>query len=263
MNNQEIYSVEPKNLYDYDFRLLLKSFFDDDIYHPIFSLNIKSKCKIEKGNSIIILKPSAIGLATVLDKAIFIYSLSKAEYLISEKLIEPYSPIPITVHLLLNSLGKSSAGSVYTHFKNSLIRISETTFSLKNLNLENNLKNFRILKLIETTKLEISSRNKTAISIKLPKYVWDAIIQKKLIKLNRNYFKLKSSLERILYEVANYTCTDKKSHTLSVDELKLLCGSTGTDQYFKNHLYKTIKSKDFLDYEIKISGKHVIIEKKD
>lgn len=203
--------------------------------HPIFSLSTKPDTNIReyehKGVKIAVM-PSALGLATIHDKDILIYCISQ---LVAK--LNTGAALQKTLHLkahdLLVSTNRNTDGRGYEQLKSALDRLSGTRIrtNIKTGNEEITegfglIDSWRIVR-------QTNSGRMTELRISLSDWVFNAVANHEVLTLHRDYFRLRSPLERRMYELARKHCGKQDEWAISFELLKKKCGSGSSEKEFR------------------------------
>lgn len=219
--------------------------------HPMFTLSTKPDLGIRsyttsRGDKVEI-APSTHGLATVFDKDILIYCISQ--------LIEgmnqgraPSRTIHIQAQDYLKATNRRTDGDDYERLRDGLKRLNGTTLTTTiETNGESRETGFHLLEDWETVRKSKSGRM-VAIEITLSKWLYNAILGKEVLTLHRDYFRLRSPLERRIYEVARKHCGRKMKWSIGLEKLHQKSGSSAPLRRFRLNLRKVIERNDVEEY---------------
>ncbi|MDR9900961.1 replication initiator protein A [Aetokthonos hydrillicola Thurmond2011] len=229
--------------------------------NPIFSLSSKPDREVRyyaaNGNSIKI-TPSGIGLATIHDKDILIYCMSQIVARMNKG--EPINKkIRIKARDLLASTNRGTGGRAYKLLKDSLERLRGTSITT---DIETNGK--RIVEgfgLIDRWKI-VTEDDKTdkmiELEITLSDWMYNSILGKEILTINKKYFELRGALERRIYELARKYCGKQKEWRINIEKLREKCGSQSNLRHFKYLLKKIQDGDELFDYHFNIEGEIVV-----
>lgn len=222
--------------------------------HPFFSLAKKPETSIrryENGDRWVEVVPSVKGLATIYDKDILIYCISQ----LIAKINEGENPSPyvrIVAKDLLIFINRSIGGKDYDALVEALERLDGTR-------IRTNVKTggeeeFEGFGLIESFKLRRSEKTGRIleIAVKLSDWVFRSIAAKEVLTLHRDYFRLKKPIERRVYEIARKHCGKQDSWKISLDMLKLKCGSRAPTKGFRHDIKQLAKGAHLPDYCVSV-----------
>jgi plasmid replication initiation protein len=231
--------------------------------HPIFSLSTKPDTSIReyehKGVTIAIV-PSALGLATIHDKDILIYCISQ---LVAK--MNTGVPLQKTLHLkaydLLASTNRNTDGRGYEQLKGALDRLRGTSIRTNiKTGDEEITEGFGLIdswKIVRQTK----SGRMTELQISLSDWVFNAVANREVLTLHRDYFRLRSPLERRMYELARKHCGKQDEWSISLDLLRKKCGSLSNDREFRRLVSNIIEEdgrfSHIPDYAVTLEGDKV------
>jgi len=231
--------------------------------HPIFSLSTKPDTSIReyehKGVKVAVL-PSALGLATIHDKDILIYCISQ---LVAK--LNTGATLQKTLHLkahdLLVSTNRNTDGRGYEQLKGALDRLSGTRIRT-NIKTDDQeitegfglIDSWRIIR-------QTSSGRMTELRISLSDWVFNAVANHEVLTLHRDYFRLRSPLERRMYELARKHCGKQDEWSISLELLRKKCGSASSDKEFRRLVYNICEGdarySHIPDYAVTIDGDKV------
>ena len=218
--------------------------------HPVFSLSTKPDMKpreYKNGETFIKVSPSAKGLATVHDRDVLIYCISQCIAAINEGR-QVSRKMRIKAYDMLVATNRQTSGRGYELLKDTLRRLQGTQ-------IETNIKQggeerFSVFGLIDRADVVREERDgrMQEIEITLSDWVFDAIENKNVLTLNRQYFQLRKPIERRLYELARKHCGKQTKWEIYLDNLSKKTGSASSDKEFKRMITKVIKDNDQQDY---------------
>ncbi|KAB8333624.1 replication initiator protein A [Scytonema tolypothrichoides VB-61278] len=233
--------------------------------HPIFSLSAKPdkevRCYQLNGYNIKI-TPSGIGLATIHDKDILIYCMSQivAKMNKGEKLSKT---VRIKARDLLISTNRGTGGRDYKLLKDSFERLRGTSITT---DIETN--NKRIVEgfgLIDKWKIiteDLKTDKMVELEITLSDWMYNSILGKEFLTISKNYFELRSALDRRIYELARKYCGKQNEWRIDINNLKEKCGSQSNIRHFKYLIGKVCESQQIPDYEIFLDQNIVLFKNK-
>jgi plasmid replication initiation protein len=178
--------------------------------HPMFSLSKtpdrKERYYEHQGRQITIM-PSSRGLATIWDKDILLYCIS----LLVEGLNRGRNDISRTVRLkaydLLVVTNRSTGGDHYKRLEAAFDRLSGTR--VKTNIVTNGVRVREGFGLIDNWKIIERTPDRgrmVAVEVTLNEWLYNAVLAREVLTMNRDYFRLDGGLERRLYELARKHC---------------------------------------------------------
>jgi replication initiator protein A len=222
--------------------------------HPFFSLSKKPEMSVrryENGKSWLEVVPSVKGLATIYDKDILIYCISQ----LMAKIKNGQTPTPhlkIVVKELLIFINRSIGGKDYEYLIDAIERLDGTRIrtNIKTGDKET-LEMFGLIDHVRIRRSEKTNRI-LELSITLSDWVFRSVIHKEVLTLHRDYFRLRKSTERRLYEIARKHCGKQDSWKVRLDLLKIKCGSRGAIKHFRQDIKAIMSSNHLPDYKVSI-----------
>jgi plasmid replication initiation protein len=197
--------------------------------HPMFSLSKKPDLKLRhyehNGNSITI-TPSVKGLATIWDKDVLIYAISQLIEGLNQGR-EPSRTIRMIAYDLLVTTNRYTGGRDYDLLVDAFNRLKGTVINTDIVT--NGVRQRAGFGLIDNWKIveRVPANGRmAAVEVTLNEWLFNAIIAREVLTLNRDYFRLDGGLERRLYELARKHCGRQVSWPVSVDLLHKKSGST-------------------------------------
>ncbi len=217
----------------------------------MFSLATKPDNKIrhyEHNGSTMTIVPSALGLATIWDKDILIYCASQIVEALNRGRNDVSKTIWVTAHDLLVSTNRGIDGRGYQQLRSALKRLRRTTITTNIMS--NGKQTENEFGLIDRWKIveESGSGRMMALEITLSDWLYNAIQGKKVLTLNRDYFRLRKGLERRIYEIARKHCGKQPSWIISIDLLHKKTGSSGNIKEFRRKIKKISETNHLPDY---------------
>lgn len=225
--------------------------------HPIFSLSTKPDIrprKYEHNNITIEIKPSIDGLATVHDRDVLIYCISKLIKGMNEGR-EPQQVIRFQASDLLKATNRMTTGRGYDLLKAAMERLAGTRISTNITTGGQEV--FETFGLIERAKIVRETRDgrMQEVEVKLSDWVFNAIRAQEVLTLSREYFRLRKPLERRIYELARKHCGRQPEWRIGLATLQKKCGSGSSLREFRRLVLaiavQDTKFAHMPDYEIR------------
>ena len=235
--------------------------------HPIFSLSTKPETRILKykhEDVIVEIHPSSKGLATIFDKDVLIYCISKLMH--SKNQGEEIGPVVrITTHDLLVSTNRNTGGIIYERLEDTLDRLAGTRIKTNVATGEEiTTQNFGLIEWYDyNRKGSGMSSGCKYLDIKLSDWLFRAIDAAEVLPISRDYFRLRRPIDRRLYELARKHCGKQQNWRVSVGLLQKKCGSKQAEKHFVAHLRELARSNHLPDYEVKLNLDNVIFTRRD
>lgn len=218
--------------------------------HPMFSLATRPDRRVLSyvhNDARIEVVPSVKGLATIHDKDILIYCISQlmaalnAGRSLSRRVV-------LTAHDLLVATNRETSGDGYRRLRDAFERLAGTRITT---NLTSGGREItRGFGLIESWEIERHSRGgrMISVSVTLSEWLFQAVLSKSVLTLNRDYFRLRKPLERRVYELARKHCGRQDGWRVSVDTLLKKSGSASPRRVFRRMLRDMITADRLPDY---------------
>ena len=219
--------------------------------YPFFAFRLsKNNKEFSYNEKVIKLKPNSSGLATMMDKELWIYAITKLVELRNEG-----KNIARTIHFhaydYLKTIKGDTGGKTYKEFLQSLERLCGT----------------RVYTNIETDKVrergnfglfdsyyikEESDKEKMAhVEITLPDWVFRSITSNQIKTISSEYFNIRKPVYRRLYEIGLKHCSEQQSFKISVEKLFEKLGSAGHIRDFRQDLKTLTAENNLPDYHFR------------
>lgn len=238
--------------------------FKDDMAsmeHPVFSLSTKPDVRslqYVNGNASVLVVPSSWGLPTIFDKDVLLYCSS----LFMERINRGEKPprtIRISIHDLLVATNRRTSGESYKLLKKTLMRLAGAR-------IETSIKTGRIAQtkgfgLLESYEYIESSRVKdrlVALEITYSEWLYNALLSKEVLTIHKDYFRLRKSLDRRLYELARKHCGEQEEWKVGLEALHHKSGSRDVLKKFRAAIRKLIESNHLPDYTLSLDDKDMV-----
>ncbi len=230
--------------------------------HPVFSLSTKPETRIlryENNGVIVEIHPSSKGLATIFDKDVLIYCTSKLMHRRNQgEEIGPY--VRITTHDLLVSTNRQTGGIVYERLEHALDRLAGTRIKT---NIETGDKkitqNFGLIdNYYYNRKGSGFAERLRYLDIKLSDWLFRAIEAAEVLPISRDYFRLRSPLDRRVYEIGRKHCGGQDKWRISIDKLQKRTGSKQERKHFAAHMRHMAQSNHLPDYAVTLEEDQVV-----
>jgi plasmid replication initiation protein len=159
--------------------------------HPIFSLSTKADTKIRyyehNGNSIKI-TPSVVGLATIHDKDILIYSISQIVAKMKEG-HEASRTVRMKARDLLLSTGRGAGGRDYKLLKEAFERLRGTSITTDiKTNGQTISKGFGLIDQWEIVTEDKKNAKMLEIEVTISEWMYNSILGKEILTISKDYF---------------------------------------------------------------------------
>ncbi|WGL94093.1 replication initiator protein A [Arsenophonus nasoniae] len=221
--------------------------------HPFFALkggDTKDR-KYKNGNVTIVVRSNSLGLATIFDKDIWIYAISKLQEAINCG--QPISrTIAFTPYDFFVTTNRSTSGVGYRELKKALNRLKGTTIET-NIVYSEDREETVIFGLIEKARILEDKKGKLEIGmveVTLPDWLYQAITKTKVLQISPDYFRIRKAIDRRIYEIARKHCGSQYKFVISLEKLHQKTGSSRELRKFRFDIKQLSKINDLPDYEI-------------
>jgi plasmid replication initiation protein len=221
--------------------------------HPMFSLaknpDHRARHYEHNGNSITI-EPGHHGLATIWDKDILIYAVSQLIEGMNQNRA-PSRTIRMIAYDLLVSTNRHTGGGDYKQLEEAFERLAGTRIRT---NITTNGERIRHgFGLIDEWKIidKVPGTGRmVAVELTLSQWLYNAVLAREVLTLNRNYFRLRGGLERRLYELARKHCGHQVKWSISLELLHKKSGTAGIMREFRRKIKALAQSDELPDYRL-------------
>lgn len=226
--------------------------------YPLFALkakDIRPRYYEQKGFKVAITANATFGLATIHDKDVWIYSISKLAQAMKDN--EPIDrTIHFTIYDYLKTTNRRTGGREYELAKDSLDRLAGTRITTE---IETDKKReARGFGLIDSWKVvEEKDGRMVRVSVTLPEWLYRSVTSKNLLTLSPDYFRIRKPLDRRVYELARKHCGNGKEWKFNLKTLHERTGSTASIREFKRSIKSLAESDQLPDYHVFLIEKHL------
>ncbi len=238
--------------------------------HPIFSLSVKPdmrELEYEHNGKRIVISPSGRGLATIMDKDIIFYCISKLIHH-QDKGIPVDNWVEVTAHEVMVATNWNIGARDYKRFEDSLLRLRGTTI-VTNIPTGDSeqIEGFGIIDRFEIERIGENGKKSafgrmSKIRIKLSDWTFNAIKAGEVLTISPDYFRLRRPLERRLYELARKHVGDKtQPWKIGLEKLQKKVGSNAPKKKFRFFLKEIMRDGNLPDYAFDLVGDMVFIQK--
>ena len=218
--------------------------------HPIFSLATRPDRRIlsyNRGGVELTVTPSVLGRATIHDKDILIYCVSQLMAAINAGRAVSRT-LHLTAHDLLVSTNRETSGDAYRRLREAFERLAGTRITTNIVTGGEEVTDG--FGLIEDWQIRRRTRGGRMISVTvtLSRWLYQAVLAKSVLTLNRDYFRLRKPLERRIYELARKHCGRQVQWRVSVSTLLENSGSASPRRVFRAKIREMIAADHLPDY---------------
>lgn len=233
--------------------------------HPIFSLSTKpdrSLRRYEHGDHFVEIRPSAEGLATVHDRDIIIYCIS--QLMAAKNAGKEVGPVVrFKAYEMLKATNRMTNGRGYSLLKGALERLSGTRITTNIVTGGQEItRGFGLIDQFEIVR-ETRDGRMQEVEIKLSDWVFNAIDQKEVLTIHRDYFRLRKPIERRIYELARKHCNRKQDWKISLGLLQKKCGAVSCSREFRRLLTNIVEEDrqhaHMPDYSVELTEDDMVV----
>jgi plasmid replication initiation protein len=233
--------------------------------HPIFSLSTRPDRRIlsyAHNGTTVEVTPSVRGRATIHDKDILIYCISQLMAAMNAGRALSRT-LRLRAHDLLMATNRDTSGDSYARLREAFERLAGTRITT-NLT-QGGTEITQGFGLIE--RWEILRHSKAgkmiSVTVTLSDWVFQSVLNKAVLTLNRDYFRLRKPLERRIYELARKHCGRQAEWQVSVAVLHKKSGSAAPVRVFRAALRRMIGDDNLPDYDMaEIEGDRMLFTRR-
>ena len=221
--------------------------------HPFFALSKKPDTKVRRyqnGPHWLEITPSVKGLATIHDKDILIYCISKVMQALRRG--EPVGQrVRLNAHELLIFTNRGTSGREYLGLMEALDRLEGTRIRTNILTGdEEQIDGFGLVDASSIRRKRGLDGRLLWCEIKLSDWVFNAINNNEVLTLHRDYFRLRKPIERRIYEIARKHCGQQRRWRIGLKKLLLKSGSRSAEKRFRQMIRELAAQNHLPDYQI-------------
>ena len=239
--------------------------------HPVFSLSVKPdmrELEYDHNGTRLRIVPSGKGLATIMDKDILLYCISKLVHDMNRgELTGP--TVELTAHEVMVGTNWRTTKASYQRFEDALVRLRGTTIvtDLKTGG-HTQTRGFGLIDAFEIDRKdeegELSPFGRmTRVRITVSDWTYRAVTGMEVLSISADYFRLRRPLERRLYELARKH-VGEQSHpfVIRVANLQRKVGSNSPPKKFRFFLREIAEDGHIPDYDLHLEGQNAVFTRK-
>ena len=232
--------------------------------HPIFALKAGDHRvrEYERNGITVKVLPGRNGCATMHDKDIWIYCISQLVEAMNRKRSDVDRTVRFTAYDFLRATNRGTDGRAYERLGDALSRLQGTQIetNIKTAN-ERERAGFGLLESWRV--VERSSDNRmVAIEVTLPQWLWRSVESKHVLTLTRDYFRIRKTIHRRIYEIGRKHCGTQASWKVSMTVLHQKSGSADRLPKFRAAIKALAEVNDLPGYTVALEeGKDMVIFK--
>jgi plasmid replication initiation protein len=221
--------------------------------HPFYALSKKPDTTVRRyknGEHWLEITPSVKGLATIYDKDILIYCISKVMGAIRRG-ETPGQRVRLNAHELLIFTNRGTSGREYLALMDALDRLEGTRIRTNIVTGdEEQIDGFGLVDASSIRRKHGFDGRLLWCEIKLSDWVFNAIANQEVLTLHRDYFRLRKPLDRRIYEIARKHCGQQRQWKISVNKLLLKSGSRSVEKRFRQMIKELVRHDHLPDYKV-------------
>lgn len=238
--------------------------------HPLFSLSTRPDRTVVEyvHNDVSIqITPSVRGRATIHDKDILIYCISQLMTALNAGR-KVARTLRLHAHDLLVATNRETSGDSYRRLRDAFERLAGTRITTNIVTGDTDTTTgFGLIESWEIVRRARGGRM-AHVTVTLSEWLFRAVQAGAVLTLSRDYFGMRSPLERRIYELARKHCGRQPEWRISVDTLLKKSGSTSPRRVFRAMLRKMIARDGLPDYQLeempgdilRVTPRQVVIE---
>ena len=238
--------------------------------HPVFSLSVKPdhrQLEYEHGGQRLRVIPSGKGLATIMDKDILLYCISKLVHDLNRG--APIGPtVELNAHEVMVATNWRTTATSYQRFEDALIRLRGTTI-VTDIETGDHTQT-RGFGLIDSFEIDRRSEGEASpfgrmmkVRITVSDWTFRAVSGMEVLSINTDYFRLRRPLERRLYEVARkHVGEQTRPFVIRIETLQKKVGSNSPLKKFRFFLKEIAQDDHIPDYRLELDGDRVVLSRK-
>lgn len=220
--------------------------------HPLFALKAgdrRVRHYEHNGNSITV-KPGADGQATIHDKDVWIYCISQLVHSLDRGREDVSRTVRFTAYDFLVATQRATSGAQYQRLGDALSRLSGTRIET---NIETGeYRERRGFGLVDAWRVvERGPDNRmVAVEVTLPDWLHRSVLERQVLTLDADYFRLRKPLDRRVYELARKHCGAQSSWKVSLAVLHTKSGSSASLREFRRSIRALATSDELPGYRV-------------
>ena len=233
--------------------------------HPLFSLATRPDRRIlsYRHNDVeVTVTPSVKGRATIFDADILIFCISQLMAALNAGRAVGRT-LTLTAHDLLLATGRETGGDSYRRLREAFERLAGTRITTNIVTGDEEVTSgFGLIEAWEIVRKTRAGRM-VSVRVTLSDWLYQAVLKRSVLTLNRDYFGLRKPLDRRIYELARKHCGQQRQWRVSVETLLKKSGSTSPRRVFRAMVRDLIRRDALPDYRLdEAPGDIVVVTRK-
>ena len=234
--------------------------------HPLFSLSTRPDRRIltyQHNDVDVTVTPSVRGRATIFDADILIFCISQLMAALNAG--KPVArKLTLTAHDLLLATGRETSGDSYRRLREAFERLAGTRITTNIVTGGQEITSgFGLIEAWEIVRKTRAGRM-VSVHVTLSEWIYQAVLERSVLTLSRNYFGLRKPLERRLYELARKHCGKQPNWRVSLEVLLKKSGSNSPRRVFRAMLREVMARDGLPEYSFREEpGDMIVVTRKD
>ena len=234
--------------------------------HPFFSLATRPDRRVlsYRHNDVeMTVTPSVQGRATIFDADILIFCISQLMAALNAG-ARVSRTLTLTAHDLLLATGRETSGDSYRRLRQAFERLAGTRITTNIVTGDREITTgFGLIEAWEIVRKTRAGRM-VSVRVTLSDWLYQAVLNRSVLTLNRDYFTLRKPLERRLYELARKHCGQQSLWRVSLETLLKKSGSVSPRRVFRAMVREVIQRDGLPDYRLQEDpGDMIVVTRKD
>lgn len=220
--------------------------------HPIFSLSTRPDRRIltYRHNDVdVTVTPSVRGRATIFDADVLIFCISQLMAALNAGRSVSRT-LTLTAHDLLLATGRETSGDSYRRLRDAFERLAGTRITTNIVTGETEVTTgFGLIEAWDILRKTRGGRM-VRVQVTLSDWLYQAVLNRSVLTLSRDYFRMRKPLERRIYELARKHCGRQRYWRVSLETLLKKSGSTSPRRVFRAMVREIIREGNLPDYRL-------------
>jgi plasmid replication initiation protein len=171
--------------------------------------------------------------------------------------------VQFTAHDMLVATNRQIDGDGYKRLEQALTRLRGTTFQTTiKTGGEAATRIFGMIESADVLRKEPITGRMVAVEVVLSDFLFRAIESNQVLPIHRDYFRLRSPVDRRLYELARKHCGQQPQWQISMDLLKDKVAFSSNVRLLRAHMRRLVASQHLPDYTVDIAEDVVIFRQR-
>ena len=171
--------------------------------------------------------------------------------------------LTLTAHDLLLATGRETSGDSYRRLKEAFERLAGTRITTNIVTGDREITTgFGLIEAWEIVRKTRAGRM-VSVRVTLSDWIYQAVLSRSVLTLNRDYFSLRKPLERRLYELARKHCGSQARWRVSLEVLLKKSGSSSPRRVFRAMVREMMARDSLPDYRFEEApGDMIVVTRK-